>query len=103
MPSERISPDRITNDKLTCSQEENYFKAMRYYFDTIMKPFKSFLLKGIAKIEDLEIETICLGHGPVLVKDPWKNVELYKQWALGQSQHQENRNNSLCVRLWVYG
>jgi len=78
-----FSFDGITNDKLAAAgQEENYFKAMRYYFDTIMKPFKSFLLKGIAKIEDLEIETICLGHGPVLVKDPWKNVELYKQWAL---------------------
>ena len=78
-----FSFDGITNDKLAdAGQEENYHKAMRYYFDMIMGPFKSFLLQGIAKIEDLEIETICLGHGPVLVKDPWKNVETYKKWAL---------------------
>ena len=62
-----FSFDGITNDKLAdAGQEENYHKAMRYYFDMIMGPFKSFLLQGIAKIEDLEIETICLGHGRFL-------------------------------------
>ncbi len=74
--------DGITNDKLAeKGREEDYYKSMRYYFDMIMGPFKSFMLQGIAKIEDLEIETICLGHGPVLVKDPLKNVEIYKKWA----------------------
>ncbi len=78
-----FSFEGITNDKLAAAgQEENYYKAMRYYFDMIMGPFKSFLLQGIAKIEDLEIETICTGHGPVLVEDPWKNVEIYRKWAL---------------------
>ncbi len=78
-----FSFEGITNDKLAAAgQEENYYRAMRYYFDMIMGPFKSFLLQGIAKIEDLEIETICLGHGPVLVQDPWKNVEIYKKWAM---------------------
>lgn len=78
-----FSFEGITNDKLAAAgQEDKYYKAMRYYFDMIMAPFKSFLLQGIAKIEDLEIETICLGHGPVLVQDPWKNVEIYKKWAL---------------------
>ncbi|MFA5636857.1 MAG: FAD-dependent oxidoreductase [Anaerovoracaceae bacterium] len=78
-----FSFEGVTNDKLKAAgQEENYHKSMRYYFDTIMGPFKSFMLQGIAKIENLEIETICLGHGPVLVEDPWKNVEIYKNWAL---------------------
>lgn len=78
-----FSFDGVTNDKLKAAgQEENYHKAMRFYFDMIMGPFRSFMLQGIKKIEDLEIETICLGHGPVLVEDPWKNVEMYKKWAM---------------------
>jgi flavorubredoxin/NADPH-dependent 2,4-dienoyl-CoA reductase/sulfur reductase-like enzyme len=77
-----FSFEGITNDKLSAAgQEENYYEAMRYYFDMIMGPFKSFMLQGIAKIEDLEIETVCLGHGPVLVKKPWKNIEIYRKWA----------------------
>lgn len=77
-----FSFEGITNDKLKAAgQEENYLKAMRYYFDMIMGPFKSFMLQAIAKIEDLEIETVCLGHGPVLVEDPWKNIKIYKEWA----------------------
>ncbi|GAB1476767.1 FAD-dependent oxidoreductase [Bacillota bacterium] len=77
-----FSFEGITNDKLAAAgQENNYLKAMRYYFDMIIGPFKSFMLQGIAKIENLEIETVCLGHGPVLVEDPWKNIETYRKWA----------------------
>ena len=60
---------------------EDYKKALRYYFDNIMGPFKSFVLKGVEKIKDLDIDMICPGHGPVLDEKPWDVVETYKKWA----------------------
>ena len=49
----------------------NYDDAFRYYFDVILKPFSKFMLKAIEKIKDLEIKTICPGHGPIL-RNTWK-------------------------------
>lgn len=43
-----------------------YDEAFKYYFDVILKPFSSFLLKAIEKVKELEIKTICPGHGPIL-------------------------------------
>ncbi|MGI6721352.1 MAG: FAD-dependent oxidoreductase [Anaerovoracaceae bacterium] len=60
---------------------EGYDRALRYYFDNIMGPFKPYVLKAIDKIKDLDVDMICPGHGPVLDKDPWKVVEAYKEWA----------------------
>jgi len=56
-----------------------YDAAFRYYFDVILKPFSRFMLKAIEKIEDLPIEIIAPGHGPIL-RSSWKEkVELSKR------------------------
>lgn len=69
----------ITNDKIV--NHDDYMSALRYYFDNIMGPFKPSVLSAIAKIEKLKIDVICPGHGPVLVEEPMKIVELYRQWS----------------------
>lgn len=61
--------------------QDNYLEAAKYYFDCIMGPFKSYVLKAIDKIKDLKIEIICPGHGPVIRENPWDIVKLYKEWA----------------------
>ncbi|MBR2511536.1 MAG: FAD-dependent oxidoreductase, partial [Firmicutes bacterium] len=71
--------DGILHSKIT--DEEGYMRALKYYFDNILGPFKSYLLAGINKIKDLDIDMICPGHGPVLDDDPWKIVEICKQWS----------------------
>lgn len=53
----------------------------KYYFDTIMSPFKSYVLDAVEKIRDLKIDVIAPSHGPVLRSDPWANVFRYKKWA----------------------
>ncbi|MEG0661687.1 MAG: FAD-dependent oxidoreductase, partial [Anaerovoracaceae bacterium] len=60
---------------------QGYNSALKYYFDNIMGPFKSYVLKAIDKIKDLEIDMICPGHGPVLDENPWKIVNIYKEWS----------------------
>jgi flavorubredoxin/NADPH-dependent 2,4-dienoyl-CoA reductase/sulfur reductase-like enzyme/rubredoxin len=71
--------DEVVYSKVT--QQEDYQKALRYYFDMIFGPFKKYVLQAIDKIENLEIEIICTGHGPVLDKNPLEIVNTYKKWA----------------------
>ena len=55
--------------------------AFRYYFDVILKPYSRFLLKAIEKIRPLNIRAICTGHGPLLVNDWKKYVDLSEKFA----------------------
>lgn len=61
--------------------EEEYMEALKYYFDCIMGPFKPYVLKALDKIKELDIEIICPGHGPILRSNPYKVVNLYKEWS----------------------
>lgn len=63
------------------TKNEDYMSALLYYFNMIMGPFKNHVLTAISKIENLEIDQILPGHGPVLDKNPWEIVELYRKWA----------------------
>jgi len=71
-----------------------YDEAFTYYFDVILKPFSKFMLKAIEKIRNLQIKTICPGHGPVL-RENWKRyVDLSEKYArdyLETTQHKNNR------------
>lgn len=63
------------------SKVGNYDDAFKYYFDVILKPFSKFMLKAISKIEVLDIDAICPGHGPILSNDWKRYVELTKKMA----------------------
>ncbi len=52
---------------------EDYNDAFKYYFDVILKPFSTFMLKAIDKVKPLEIDAICPGHGPIL-RSNWKEI-----------------------------
>jgi flavorubredoxin len=59
----------------------DYHDAFKYYFDVILKPFSSFMLKAIEKIKPLKINAICPGHGPIL-RNSWKEkVHLSEQYS----------------------
>lgn len=71
--------DGIFNDLI--ENKEDYMDALKYYFDCIMGPFKPFMLKAIAKIEKLDIDLICPGHGPILRENHEEIIEIYKGWC----------------------
>ncbi len=89
----------ITNDKIT--NQSGYGKALRYYFDMIIGPFKSFALDAVKKIEGLSINMICTGHGPVLVKDPHKVIDAYKEWS--QEINPNNKKTVIIPYVSAYG
>lgn len=73
------SLEGITND--TVVSKEDYMSSLKYYFDCIMAPFKPNVLDAVKKVQDLDIQMILTGHGPVLIDNPKEIIHLYKEWA----------------------
>lgn len=68
-----------------CS-EDDYEKALKYYFDNIIGPFKPFMRRALDKIAPLEISMVCTGHGPVLVGERiGKVMERYREWTAAET------------------
>lgn len=62
--------------------EADYQKALRYYYDCIIGPFKPYMLQALDRVEHMDITMICTGHGPVLVGDRIRSVmEQYREWS----------------------
>ncbi len=69
------------DDRLFDDLVDPYDYAFEYYYLVIFRPFKKYVLEAIEKIKGLDIDVIAPSHGPILRKDPWKQVGLYKQWS----------------------
>ncbi|MBN1145301.1 MAG: FprA family A-type flavoprotein [Bacteroidales bacterium] len=69
----------------------DYQESFKYYFDVILKPFSSFMLKAIEKIRPLEINAVCPGHGPIL-RSTWK-----EKIALSEKYAEQYIADSLCL------
>lgn len=55
--------------------------AFKYYYDHIMRPFKTDVLNALQLYEKLEITKICNLHGPIIRNNPQKYIDLYKKWS----------------------
>lgn len=73
------SSEAVLNSNV--ENKDNYMEALKYYFDCIFGPYKPYVLKAIKKIENLKIDMILPGHGPVLVDNPMEIVEHYRAWS----------------------
>ncbi|MFL0167459.1 FprA family A-type flavoprotein [Candidatus Clostridium helianthi] len=72
--------DGILLSKVT--DNEGYLRALKYYFDCIIGPFKNpFMVKALDRIKDLEIDMICTGHGPVLDCRIDEIMDYYRKWS----------------------
>jgi len=61
-----------------------YESEFANYFKHIFSPFKPYVLSGLEKIKDLDIETIAVSHGPVLTKKTGYidyTKKLYTEWC----------------------
>jgi flavorubredoxin len=67
--------------KMYDDQVGDFSEAFKYYFDVILKPFSKFMIKTIEKIRPLEINAVLTGHGPLLMNDWKKWVDLSEQYA----------------------
>jgi len=89
--------------KMFDDQVEDYAASFDYYFDVILKPYSKFMLKAIGKIEDLEIDRICPGHGPIL-RSTWKEkVTRSKVLAEAYMHNIQKQNRVLIAYISAYG
>lgn len=63
----------------TIKNHDDYMEAFNYYYANILAPYKSFFVEAIERIENLDIDMVCPGHGPVLDEDPWKIIKISKE------------------------
>ncbi|NMM62767.1 FprA family A-type flavoprotein [Clostridium sp. P21] len=77
-------------NSITDNCSGDYFDEMKYYFDVIMGPFRKFVLMGLDRIENLDIDIVAPSHGPVHVNDIKKYMELYKTWAKVEESAEKN-------------
>jgi flavorubredoxin len=69
------------DERMIDNQVGDFDEAFKYYFDVILKPFSKFMLKAIEKIKPLQIDAILPGHGPLLLNDWKKWVDLSEKYA----------------------
>ncbi len=78
-----IGAHYCTNNMIIDRNKEDYLEEFKYYFDCIMEPFKKFVLAGLDKVKDLEMELIAPSHGPIHSKNSIKDsLEIYRDMAL---------------------
>ncbi|WP_305044625.1 FprA family A-type flavoprotein [Geoalkalibacter sp.] len=68
-------------DGLYNDQVEDFSAEFHFYFDTIMRPFKSSIREATAKLDGLSITLLCPSHGPLLRRDPLKAIAAYREWS----------------------
>ncbi len=68
--------------------EEGYMRAAKYYFDNILGPFKTFMNKALDRVEQMDVEMICPGHGPVLDTGLKEFLKTYREWSRIENPNQ---------------
>ena len=74
---------------------DDFDDAFKYYFDVILKPFSNYMIEAINKIQDLDIDVVAPGHGPIL-RTSWKK---YVDWSMEIAQDTESDSKTLKVLI----
>ncbi len=76
------SSKRIFFSDLEEHDIKDFDVAYEYYYNMIMGPFKRYVLAALKKIENLDIEYVCPGHGLIFNKSNFNHYrDLYAQWS----------------------
>lgn len=93
-------PEKLFND--TIEDKEEAKEAFKFYYASIMRPYKEHILKALDKIKDLKIDMICPSHGPVLREDIDYYINFYKEQANRYFQNIKDRQVTL-IYATAYG
>ncbi len=69
--------------------DDEMWANRKFYFDSIMRPFKKFALEAMDKIEDWEVDIICPSHGSVHREDFTKTKEIYRKWSTEEKKEKK--------------
>lgn len=80
-----FTADTLFDDEI----EADFFPAFEYYYQGIMSPFRSYVVKAVDRLRRVDIDIICPGHGPLLRANPRQYIEQYREWAAGALPRQK--------------
>lgn len=83
------------------SYPEKYKQAFKDYFDAIMSPFKPYVQKGLARVEQVSPRMICTSHGPILTDSIREAMESYRAWSAPKSPAAKKK--ALILYVSAYG
>ncbi|MBP1627199.1 MAG: FprA family A-type flavoprotein [Holophagaceae bacterium] len=67
------------NDEL--KDPEAAQRAFEFYYATIMRPYKDYILKATQRVRELNPKIVAPSHGPILRKDPLSYLDYYEERA----------------------
>lgn len=93
--------DHYFDDEMTQEEIEFFEKEGIRYYSNVMATFSSAVKKAIQKTEELDINIIAPGHGPLYRKNPQKIIGDYKRFT----QYAEGLGKDEISILWgsMYG
>ncbi|MBQ7794034.1 MAG: MBL fold metallo-hydrolase, partial [Clostridia bacterium] len=91
--------DGVTDKSVQAKAD--YDKAFKEYYESIISPFKPFVLKAMDKLSGLDIEYIMTSHGPVLTKFIDEGIEKYIRWS-AEEKHSKKQVIIFCVSAYGY-
>jgi flavorubredoxin len=69
------------DDRLFDDLVGDFDYAFKYYYDHIMRPFKTDVLNALRLYEKCKIDMICNLHGPIMRNNPQKYIDKYTKWS----------------------
>lgn len=75
----------------------DFFYSFKYYYDHIMRPFKSYALNAIKLYDKESINIIAPLHGPILRQKPYKYIEYYRKWSQKDYKESSSENKILSI------
>lgn len=69
----------VTDDKI--HYYDKYLQEFKYYYQGIFSPFKDYVLNGLDKIKDFQLDIVAPSHGPVLVEGIEDRMDDYRRWS----------------------
>jgi flavorubredoxin len=90
----------IFNDEI--EEKEDIREAFKFYYFSIMRPYKEHILNAFKKIETINIKMVCPSHGPILRENIDFYIDFYKKQANRYYQNNPNRQITV-VYATAYG
>jgi flavorubredoxin len=84
-----FSSPEFYNDELP--EPEKARKAFEFYYSTIMRPYKEYVLKACERLKSFPVAMIAPSHGPILRKNPQSYIDWYEERASILSRVKEKR------------
>lgn len=77
----KVEESTIFDDQLSVEKHEFFENETLRYYANIVATFSTFVLKGLEKLQGLDVKVICPSHGIIWRENPSVIIDHYKRYA----------------------